>query len=128
MRHPAQVYTRALERLTDQATSREKLTQLLDAFLQFVARNNDLGAMRRVLDAFERQYRRREQIQLVEAEFADPRDRDANRNALKDILGRTLGGFTLRERVRPSLIRGVRLIIGGDIRIDTSLEGAIRKF
>lgn len=128
MRHPVRIYVQALERLTSQATSRACLLQTLQVFLGVAARNNDLGAMRRVLEAFERKYRRREHVHAVEAEFANIQDRDMHLETLKKILASVLKRFTLQERIRPSLIRGVRLVVDGEQRIDASLEGAIRKF
>ncbi|MBI2041560.1 MAG: ATP synthase F1 subunit delta [Candidatus Nealsonbacteria bacterium] len=87
-------------------------------FLEFLARNNDLGKINKIIKEFEIYERKQKGIKEVEVISIKPLAASVKRQIAESIKN----GGEIKETVNPDLVGGLTVIIG-----DTMIDGSLRR-
>jgi F0F1-type ATP synthase delta subunit len=120
MKYPAHWYAKSLVEVALDAAAKDD-AKMAERFRALLEKNNDAGALRKILEEAGRIARGRRGIRKVVFESARPLTA-AQRKTLGAVLSPE---DVVQERVDPALVAGVRIIIDDEMLFDGSFKGKL---
>jgi F0F1-type ATP synthase delta subunit len=120
MKYPASTYAKALAEVIV-ATKEADNARVIKNFLAMVERNGDSASLGKILEQAGRFAREENGIRKVAFESARP----LTKSQKSAVSGLAKKGDVIEERIDPSLIAGVKVIVNDELQLDGSLKGKL---
>lgn len=119
MKYPAHIYAKALAEAIVATKGKAAEDAVVRNFIALVRRNGDEGHIRKLVEEAARMVRGKSGVRKVTIETARPSS-EAQKKALRQFIK---GGDIVEERIDPSLVAGVKIILDDELQFDGSLKG-----
>lgn len=122
MKHSPKQYAAALLSALDKKSVAEK-KKTLHQFLSLMSRRGDSARLGLVVREVEKQYLRKKGLKKVFLESADPALPKIKKE-VEEILGKNI---ILEEKINPTLLAGIKILVNDELLVDASAESQLRK-
>jgi F0F1-type ATP synthase delta subunit len=123
MKHPAQLYARALAAVLAKKPPPEKRKKILRNFLELLRKNNDERLLKKIVPEAERLILEQQGGRKIVLESARPLKR-RHKELLRKILRRS---DAVEEKVSPGLVAGLKITVNGETQFDGTLAGKLKR-
>ena len=123
MKYPAHIYAKALAEAIAHAKGKAAEDAVLKNFIALVRRNGDEGNIRKLVEEAARMVRGKSGVRKVTIETARAQGA-AQRKSLRRFIKE---GDIVEERIDPTLVAGVKIILDDELQFDGSLKGKMDK-
>ena len=122
MKYRSSIYAKALAEVIAEAKTGDD-GRIVKNFLALVERNGDSQHLRKILEEAARFARGTSGVRKVTFESARP----LNKSQQASVAGFIRKGDVVEEKIDPSLVAGVKIIVNDERQIDGSLKGKLDK-